>query len=495
MKTVFDSLEEYGRSGAYPFHMPGHKRNQELLKEMYGRRELSPYAIDITEIDGMDNLHHADGILLEAQKRAAAVYGAGESFYLINGSTCGLIAAVFACTKQRGAILMARNCHKAVYHAAELRELSTFYLYPETVDDGELNGRILPETIREMLLACPAVSAVLITSPTYDGMVSDIRAIAKIVHEYGKALIVDEAHGAHYGFSPYFPENAIRLGADIVVHSLHKTLPSFTQTALLSVRKESAFVDVEQVRKYLGMFETSSPSYVMMAGMDQCLGYVKENKGWLFAEFDEKLRDFYTFAKGLKNIRVVKKEYQDLSKILIFAEGMSGQELAEVLRKKYLLEVEMAAPGYVLCLTTIFDTKEGFERLKHALLELDTGCRPLQMNSQTHSQRNSLTDLHTGKRNVLTTVCRISEASSSDRISVSLKEAEGAVSGDYLYLYPPGIPLVVPGERISREIMEMAVLLQKEGFELQGMRDLHGESIQILVDSRTEKGRIIDIKE
>ena len=222
MQELDQKLTEYGKSDIYPFHMPGHKRRKFDFP--------NPYEIDITEIDGFDNLHHAEEILKEAQQRAADLYGAQRSFYLINGSTCGILAAVSACTQKHDKILMARNCHKAVYHAVFLKELQAEYLYPKVNDYG-IQGQITPEQVEDAFLKHPDITAVLITSPTYEGVVSDVAGIAKIAHAHGVPLIVDEAHGAHFGFSEGFPKEAGKEGADLVIMSLHNTLPSFKQTA------------------------------------------------------------------------------------------------------------------------------------------------------------------------------------------------------------------------------------------------------------------------
>mgnify|MGYP000120800850 FL=1 len=186
-----EKLLAYSQTDAYPFHMPGHKRQS--MGNWTGE------AIDITEITGFDNLHHAEGILQEAQCRAAETFGADETFFLINGSTAGLLSAICGTVRRGGRLLMARNCHKAVYHAVYLMELKTAYLYPEQTDFG-IQGSISPEQVRDMLEQYPDTEAVLLTSPTYDGVVSDIAAIAALAHEKGVPLIVDEAHGAHFGF-------------------------------------------------------------------------------------------------------------------------------------------------------------------------------------------------------------------------------------------------------------------------------------------------------
>ena len=373
MKTdLLQQLEQYGSSDYYPLHMPGHKRHISHFGD--------PFAIDITEIDGFDNLHHAQGILLEAQKRAAQLYGAEESFYLVNGSTCGILAAVSAATQRGDTVLMARNCHKAVYHAVFLNGLHAEYLYPEADMERGINGSILPEQVRRALEGQEAqrISAVVITSPTYDGVVSDIRRIAAEVHRAGAVLIVDEAHGAHFPMHEYFPETSLACGADLVINSLHKTMPALTQSALLHV--QGSRIDRERLRQYLGIYQTSSPSYVLMAAMDRCVGLMQDRGEALFAVFTERLEKMRLELGKMKRLYLVTGKESELSafdydrsKVLISTERCvySGRELAEILRDEYHLEVEMDAPEYVTAIMTVSDTQEGFDRLTRALLEVD----------------------------------------------------------------------------------------------------------------------------
>ncbi|HPP85843.1 MAG TPA: aminotransferase class V-fold PLP-dependent enzyme, partial [Bacillota bacterium] len=217
--TLQDALFLYRDSGIYPFHMPGHKRNAFLLDFPFD------CGLDITEIDGFDNLHDANGILAQGMKRAALLYGSERTFYLINGSTCGILAAVTACVRKGDKVLMARNCHKSVYNAVMLNELCPVYLVPPVGAEG-ISGSIPPAEVEKALAENPDVRLVIVTSPTYEGVVSDIKAIAEIAHQRSVPLLVDEAHGAHFGFYEGFPESSVRLGADMVVHSLHKTLPA-----------------------------------------------------------------------------------------------------------------------------------------------------------------------------------------------------------------------------------------------------------------------------
>lgn len=488
MEFLYEKLMKYGKSDAYPFHMPGHKRNKELLKEMMDQdNHFLPYEIDITEIDGFDNLHHAEGILLEAQQRAADLYGAYRSFYLINGSTCGLLSAVFACTSQRGKLLMARNCHKAVYHAVELRELETRYLYPQNymAEDpsqvgiwngtARINGVILPEDVEKALKEEPDIQAVVITSPTYDGIVSDIKSIAQIVHRHGKRLIVDEAHGAHFGFHPYFPENSLKQGADLVIHSLHKTLPSMTQTAILHVSRGAEEI-TDQVKKYLDIFETSSPSYVFMAGMDQCVRLLIHQGEELFTHYAGRLKTFREAVKDLPHIHLLPvkdSSKMDPGKLVIAADGMNGQQLADILRKEYHLEVEMAAAGYVIALSSIADTEEGFERLKNALIHISkTISTPIVERAEEEKSQEE----YLKPEQMMT----IADAAAYEKESVELEHSEGRVSAESVYLYPPGIPLVVPGEKIEKALIAAVKKYQSMGFEIQGIKDYSGKMIDVV---------------
>jgi len=279
MKLI-DRLKEYGKSDFYAFHMPGHKRQEELGITLFP----NPFSVDITEIDGFDNLHHPEGILKESMERAAAVYGADRTYYLVNGSTCGILAAISSAVSDGKKLLMARNSHKSAYHAAMLNRMETEYIYPEIIEESGIQGGIEPGELRRILEADKEnrIGAVFLTSPTYEGIVSDIKSLAEIVHERGIPLIVDEAHGAHFAFyegegenrqtGRLFPRSALHCGADLVIQSIHKTLPSLTQTAVLHLKEGIA--DRERLEFYLRIYQSSSPSYVMMASIDNCIEYM-----------------------------------------------------------------------------------------------------------------------------------------------------------------------------------------------------------------------------
>ena len=356
-------LQAYGESDYYPLHMPGHKRR------LFGNMPPDVLKMDITEIDGFDNLHDASGILKEAQKEAAALYGAEETFFLVNGSTCGILSAISAALQEGQRLLITRNCHKSVYHGAYLRNLTISYLYPKIIEAYDICEAVTAKEVEEALQKERNVGAVLVVSPTYEGRIAEIEKIAETVHKRGIPLIVDEAHGAHLGLYEGFAQNSCRLGADLVIHSVHKTLPAMTQTALLHVN--GRLIDRDRLRRFLHIYQSSSPSYVLMAGIQNALCLASE------AKF-QKMREQLLKCKVLKILAADRKTVgnpvrQDMGKVVVSCKGagISGQELYDALRISYHLQLEMAAETYVLAMFTVGDTKEGFERFTRAILEID----------------------------------------------------------------------------------------------------------------------------
>lgn len=471
--SLVQALAEYSETDAYPFHMPGHKRNPDYMA-------LPPVnSIDITEIDGFDNLHHAEGILRKAQDRAALVRGAGRSWFLVNGSTCGLLAAISACTVRGGRILVARNCHKAVYNAIELRGLKPVYYYPAIDKHYGIYGAVDSEGIRRLLQKYAKIQAVVITSPTYEGVISDIGAIADTVHEFNIPLIVDCAHGAHLGYSEDFPLSPVSLGADLVIESLHKTLPSMTQTALLHLC--GSRVNVRRLEKYLSIYQTSSPSYVMMASMDQCMELLQKHRTELFCSYSRRLMKLRSCFRELENIRLlgagdlcsVQGSSYDNSKLVFYISKCpgKGQWLYDRLREDYHLQMEMVSADYVLAMTSICDTDEGFRRLEDAIKELDRRLcakAPENLFSAKGAERATLLCLPDGGE---TPVLCSEEAAAYSTEWVDIKQACGRISQTYLYLYPPGVPFLVPGERITRQTLEVVRRYQCAGLTVLGMEE------------------------
>ena len=472
-KMLEDKLKKYAESDIYPFHMPGHKR--------VALDFANPYSIDITEIEGFDNLHHAGGVLKSAQTVAAELYGSGHAYYLVNGSTCGLLAAISAAVPRGGRILVARNCHKAVYNAVYLRQLSVEYVYSTETRYG-IQGQITVNQIERKLEECPGVQAVVITSPTYDGIVSNIAGIAEVVHRFGIPLIVDEAHGAHFGFHSAFPENAVKLGADVVIMSVHKTLPAFTQTALLHLCSDR--VDREVIEQFLGIYETSSPSYLLMAGIEKSLSIVQEQGEELFDDYAAMLDTFRESVRDLRHLQVLgagdfsadEAWTFDPGKLPVICYGaMSGQQLKERLLRDYGLEMEMAGGHYVLAMTSFMDRWEGFKRFSAALQEIDASLMPT-------GETGNITprEIYRQPEKEM----EIYEAYEAQHTQIPLAEAVNRISADTVFLYPPGIPILVPGERIDRQMVETIGKCRKMGLDVQGL----GENDTIRIVKRRTAG-------
>ena len=539
MPYLYDELVRYCGSDAYPFHMPGHKRRLGQLND--------PFSFDITEIDGFDNLHHAEGILLEAEKRAARLYGAEETHFLVNGSTAGILSAIGAATTAGGRLLMMRASHKAAYHAVAAGGLTAHYLSglcggsashirlvggfgKKTSSDGTEPGRSQTDGLTELdcgqpadpaeveraLAEDPRIQAVYITSPTYDGIVSDVRAIAEIAHRHGIPLIVDEAHGAHFGMHEIFPESSVKLGADLVIHSVHKTLPSLTQTALIHV--QGKLVSRRRLREMLDICQTSSPSYVLMASIDQCIRMLESQGRELFDRLAENLRWFYTAVADLSSISCIVTD--DPSKILLRPAGHEAGELYDVLWQTWHLQPEMLSRSYVLMLSSIGDDEEGFRRLSEALHQIDRSWstagspptvgkaampegdrrKPVGIGEQEEQEALSAVTGPEASREMAGSADRpaehargsfpeavmtIRKAQDSAQERILLAASAGRVSGEYLYLYPPGIPLITPGERIPGDLPVRVRDLMAAGYAVEGADD-HSLSSIWCVDQQEE---------
>ena len=461
-QELAECLAEYGHSDYYPLHMPGHKRN------VYGNMPEELFRMDITEIDGFDNLHDAEGILKDAQQNAARLYGAEESFYLINGSTCGILSAISAAVPKGGHILIARNCHKSVYHACYLRNLTISYLYPEMVEEYGICEAVTVHQVQETLEKVSGIDAVLIVSPTYEGRIADIGAIAGAVHAKQIPLIVDEAHGAHLGFAKEFAQNSCRLFADVVIHSVHKTLPALTQTALLHVNGH--LINRERLKRFLHIYQSSSPSYLLMAGIDNALNVMKVRGEVLCRQLYDNWQDMCKKLSRLQNLSILMpEEKQDVGKLLVSVQktGLSGQQLYDMLLEEYHLQLEMAAPGYVLAMFTVGDSRAGFERLAEALLAIDQKIDTAQktvVEIDDHRKRTQVE--YPDKEEALP----LAYAWDLEKEWCPSCACEGKYCGEFINIYPPGTPKAVPGERINHMLITWVTECVKKGLHVQGIQ-------------------------
>ena len=454
MGNLQEKLEEYYNKDYLPMHMPGHKRNVELLGEKL------PYKIDITEIDGFDDLHHAEGIIKNIEDKARKIYKSKRSFILVNGSTCGILAGIRSVVDFGDKVLVARNCHKSVYNAIEINGLNPIYMLPKIGSEG-IDRNIDSKQVEEKLKENNDIKLVILTSPTYEGVISDIEAIVDIAHKFNVPVLVDEAHGAHLRFiNDICDKEALNSGADIVIQSLHKTLPALTGTALLHIQGD--LVKEENVARELSIFETSSPSYILMSSIEECLDIIENRGKKLFEEYQNNLKYFYNETKNFKNLKILgneieNKDYYDFGKIVIKTNktNITGKELICILRKEYKIELEMLSINYALAMTSICDSRENFERLLDALKKID---RSLEQKGEVYNNYDII--LPKKEISILETI------KNTNSEFKDYNELKGKISKEYIWVYPPGIPLITPGEIIDDDIIRKIREFGKAGIEV-----------------------------
>ena len=442
-KRIYDILREYAADGRIPMHMPGHKR-----AERFDYLQSRGASLDITEINGFDDLHAPEGIIKESQTRMAELWHADFSHILVGGSTCGILSAVYSVCGNGGALLMARNCHRSVYYACEAFGISADYILPRSCD-RPFEGSVSPADVREAIERGKSdgrkYNAVIVTSPTYQGVISDIAEISRVCHENGIPLICDEAHGAHLSVLPDFPSGAVQNGADIVIQSLHKTLPSLTQTAVAHVKSEYE----REFSHALDIFMTSSPSYPLIASADGCADYIIKHGKELSEKWASRLDMFYKKAEELESLEILRGKTDgiygtDQSKIIIspgdaFTDGYS---LSCRLREKYNIECEMASSRYVLAMTGVGDTEENLNSLFLALKAEDK----TRLTVRGHDKICPPC--------IPEKIYGIAQARGMKKETVKLSDAAGRISAGYVIPYPPGIPVIVPGEKFGENTLK-----------------------------------------
>ncbi len=467
-QLLSETLRAYSMRN-YPFHMPGHKFGRHLkLNDIH--------QIDVTEVKGTDNLHHPKTIIKEAQEKAADLFGADKTYFLVNGSTGGILSTISAVCHPGDSILIARNCHRAVYNAIIIHQLKPIYCYPEINPNTGIAGGISSNQIETILKDNDSIKMMVITSPTYEGIVSDIEQIAKIVHHNNVILFVDEAHGSHFKFHPRFPKTALEMGADIVIQSTHKTLPAYTQSAMLHIK--SSKINWYEISQQLSIYQSSSPSYILLSGLDHCCHLLKQHGRELFHSYFNLLMKYrQVLAENLSCLKLLNDDcigrmavYDiDISKIVLICTNanMNGIVLDNKLREMYQIQVELSSLNHMIALTSVSDTSLGIEKLTKALLHID---------DELHLKHNTKPFFMVP----LESKYLPSEALQKDKKLVHLKDSIGQAVGEFVIPFPPGIPLIVPGEIVTKEMTRIIRKSIKQGISILGMKDTSGEMIQII---------------
>ncbi|WP_026893616.1 aminotransferase class I/II-fold pyridoxal phosphate-dependent enzyme [Clostridiisalibacter paucivorans] len=462
---LVEGLLKYNKEIQARFHMPGHKgKNIGINWD-----KILPY-IDVTEVEGTDNLHNPKDIIKDAQAMAAKAFGAKETFFSVNGTTGGIYGAITSVTNSGDKILVQRDCHRSVYNAAILGRLNLEYIFPKYDNNKHMVMGIDPEDIDKILNKDKEIKAVVITYPSYYGICIDIKKIVDIVHRHNRIIIVDEAHGSHLTFSRKLPMSSLSAGADIVIQSTHKTLPAFTQSSMVHLGTDN--IDRWNLKTKMDLFQTTSPSYMLMASLDFARSYM-EDEG--YKRLDKIIDNIYVMKSKLKFIEGIKlfdtedidKRYAvdfDITKLLVSGidKGLQGRELERILRENYNIQIEMADKYYILSILSVMDDVLDLDILKNALKDI------FQSRDKDSKKTDNL-KVNIFNRNI--SDMSIYEAVEKQKKFTVLNQSIGCISGDYIIPYPPGVPILLPGERITYEIVEYITELIHAGIEIMGLED------------------------
>lgn len=453
---IYHGIKQYLSSGRTSFHMPGHK-GQAIFKL------ANFYALDITELPDTDDLHDPHGYIAQSEEQLTRLYQTRQSYYLLGGTSCGIHAMLASVLREGDTVVLDRSCHKSVIHALVWIGAKPVYVYPKYNHQFGFAGGIDPADVKTTLETHKA-KAVLITSPTYYGSVSDIAAIAKTAHANGAVLLVDEAHGAHFPFCSALPDSAVTCGADLVVQSVHKTLGALSGGALLHVCSDS--VDAAQIRNLLAMFQTSSPSYATLCALEHAVFSAPQLEKRYMAlleqiEIGKKLVNetgkAYWIGEELKNSCQI--HAFDPTRIVInFSKtGLSGDQIASLLREKYKLEVELSDAHNIVCIASAYNDASDIKKLTKAVLAIVKKVQPAVNNVSIAEE-------------IPAKICFTPrEAFYREAEVVHLEQAPGRIAKNLVCKYPPGTPILAPGEKIELEHIRTITALLDSGTAVNGV--------------------------
>lgn len=469
MKTeIINQLREIVETNLISFHVPGHKLGKIYDKLGYSDIVKNIYKMDTTEIPGTDNLHSPEGIIKKSQERASKVFKSDVTYYLVNGSTCGIQGAIMALCNPKDKIIVNRDCHQSVINSCILADIEPIYILSKIDKETNIQEGIHIEEAKKIIDNNLDAKAILLTYPTYYGRTFDLKEICDYAHKHKIAVIVDEAHGAHLGLSDRLPKTALEEGADIVIQSTHKTLPSFTQSSMIHIKGDR--VDRQKLSTMLRIIESSSPSYMLMSSLELAVD-IYETKGNELME--ELLDNIEKFKEKNKNTSFDIYNEDDKTKLFLSSKklGMTGYELEDLLREKYNIQVELANYYGVLLICTIGNTKEDLDRLSEALEDMSNRYK-----------RDSYIECLEYPVVIPEKVLNPREAFYKNKKSVKIYESIGQICAEYVIPYPPGVSLLSPGEVITKEIIDYVILCHKKGMNINGIKDSNLEFIEIISD-------------
>ena len=487
----FQVLLDYVDGGVVPFHTPGHKQGigmDPAFRDFVGDNVLS---IDLTQIRGLDDLLQPEEALVEAQELAAEAFGAEHTFFLINGSTSGNQCMMMAALDPGQKIAVPRNAHKSAMGGFIMSGAMPVYMQPEVDEALHMDHTVTPQTVRSTLAANPDIKAVYVVSPTYYGVAADLEGIAAVAHEHDIPLLVDEAWGPHFHFHPALPQSAMEAGADMCINSTHKMLGSLSQTAMLHVQGRRIKLDrLEAVYK---LFLSTSPNLVLVASLDVARRQMAIDGRALLSRTIEIARDARRRLNAINGIYCFGEELEgrpgvfdlDPTKITITVKnlGYTGYEAEEILRRRYNVQLELADLFNCLALYTIGTTPEASDELVFGVSELAREDRPVDIFSPSGvlERRVKTGTYQLPKIPPIRMTPR--KAFLAPTETVRFKESAGRVCAEVITPYPPGIPVISPGEEITREIIDYCDLERKAGVRMQGPYDSELRTIRVVRDA------------
>jgi len=468
---LFNGILRHIKQKKVGFHMPGHKGGLGLADDFKAYMPL----LDVTETLGMDNLHFPQGEILKLQQKAAEVFGGDTSFILVNGSTCGIHAMMLAACRPGDKIIISRDCHRSVLSAVVLAGLRPVYITPSFIEEYGITGCCTPDQVRQALAMHPDARAVLVTYPNYYGLCGYLRDIADTVHLYGKLLLVDGAHGAHLGLSPNLPEDIASCGADMWVSSIHKTLNGLNQTALLHVKGHR--VDVDRLCTMVSMVQTTSPSYILMSSIDLAVDKIAREGEGMMQILLEKVKLLRRGLEGIEGLKVLGREMAgrfgvcalDPTKVTVkTGDIMTGYQMEEQLWHKWGISVELSAPNHLMLLTTVFDDFDMYGYTVDAFRKVvgKYGSRP----GDGAGCPAAVADFYTTLPAMGEGIMPPRQAVLGPTTAVPIHQSAGRVSAALVSVYPPGIPLLCPGEVVTRDGIEYIEYIKKTGGSIVGLR-------------------------
>lgn len=432
----------------YQFHIPGHTKGHGVLPDFRDLVGKKAFQIDTTdEFDNLGTLNPPTGPIKEAQEFAARAFGAKKTFFLLNGSTVGNLAVAMALTKKGQKIITNRNCHRSIMTGMIITGAEPLWLIPKRLDEWGIWGSVSPKDVEKLLEENDNVALVWITNPTYEGVISDMKSISAVCKKYNVPLIVDEAHGSLWYFNKHLPLSSLELGADAVVHSLHKTGGSMSQSSMLHIGQNS-MLDVDKIEKALKLLHTTSPSLMLLASLDASRAHLESpvgkeqiNKAIKNAKY---LRKRIDEIEGMHQLKTDFEYKTDVTKIFIKADGFSGKRLESILEIDFKIEVESASDVGLLILSNIGNKHSDFEYLADCLEKI------------SKKEYSDICYLENKKHMPMLTptiIMNIQDAFYSDKETVKKEDSIGRISGEIIAECPPGISILVPGELITQEHM------------------------------------------